>query len=249
MLEIAFGGGDQLRSIIRGLAVAVLVLLGLAVASDSAHAHGGGLNRMGCHTNHSTGDYHCHQPPRLTECATQATVGPNGAYIYFSPQAANSGYWWLAPEGAGLRLTGGETRGWCEVVNGGWARMSDLRVVTVPITFVTPPSWIPPIVLTPTLTPTPTSTAAPFCAPGQEPEFVFGFAFLKSLLGDIMGEPLECEHANPENGDTLQQTTTGLSFYRKSTNTPTFTDGWNHWAWTIDGLVTWTGDAIDPPGR
>ena len=27
---------------------------------------------------------------------------------------------------------------------------------------------------------------------------MFGFAFLKSLLGDVMGDPLECEHANPE---------------------------------------------------
>ena len=91
------------------------------------------------------------------------------------------------------------------------------------------------------------SSAFPYCAPGQEPEFQFGFAFLKSQLGDLMGEPLECEHANPENGDTLQQTTTGLSFYRKSTNTPTFTDGWNHWAWTGQGLVYWTGSSVDPP--
>jgi hypothetical protein len=30
--------------------------------------------------------------------------------------------------------------------------------------------------------------------------------------------------------DTLQQTTTGLAFSRASTNTPTFTDGANHWA-------------------
>lgn len=91
------------------------------------------------------------------------------------------------------------------------------------------------------------ASAAPYCAPGQEPEFVLGFAFMKSQLGDIMGEPLECEHANPDNGDTLQQTTTGLSFYRKSTNTPTFTDGWQHWGWTAEGLVFWTGDSIDPP--
>ena len=92
-----------------------------------------------------------------------------------------------------------------------------------------------------------TSAAAPYCAPGQEPEFVLGFAFTKSQLGEIMGDPLECEHANPENGDTLQQTSTGLSFYRKSTNTPTFTDGWRHWGWTAAGMVFWTGDSIDPP--
>ena len=89
--------------------------------------------------------------------------------------------------------------------------------------------------------------AAPFCASGQDPEFLFGFAHLKSLLGDSMGEPVECEHANPQNEDALQQTTTGLAFYRNATNTPTFTDGWNHWAWTADGLDYWTGSSIDPP--
>lgn len=92
-----------------------------------------------------------------------------------------------------------------------------------------------------------TAAAAAYCAPGQEPEFVLGFAFMKSQLGDTMGEPLECEHANPDNGDTLQQTSTGLSFYRKSTNTPTFTDGYRHWGWTAAGMVFWTGDSIDPP--
>ena len=95
----------------------------------------------------------------------------------------------------------------------------------------------------------PTSVAASnYCGPGETPGFRFGFAHLKSLLGPTMGEPLECERANAENGDTLQQTTKGLSFYRKATNTPTFTDGWNHWRWTADGLVYWTGDSVDPPG-
>jgi hypothetical protein len=92
------------------------------------------------------------------------------------------------------------------------------------------------------------SAAAPHCAPGEEPQFVLGFAFLKSQLGDVMGEPLECEHPNPDNGDTLQQTSTGLAFYRLATNTPTFTDGWNHWAWTAAGMVQWAGAAVDPPG-
>ena len=95
---------------------------------------------------------------------------------------------------------------------------------------------------------TASASAAPHCALGQEPTFVFGFANLKSLLGDKMEEPLECEHANPENGDSLQQTTTGLAFYRKSTNIPTFTDGFNHWGWRVEGLVYWTGDAVDAPG-
>ncbi len=62
-----------------------------------------------------------------------------------------------------------------------------------------------------------------------------------------MGTPVECEHTNPVNGDSLQQTTTGLAFYRKSTNTPTFTNGSEHWALTPTGTVYWTGGSIDPP--
>ncbi len=92
-----------------------------------------------------------------------------------------------------------------------------------------------------------TLRTAPYCDPGQNPEFVLGLAFMKSQLGDVMGEPLECEHPNPDNGDTLQQTSTGLAYYRKSTNIVTFTDGWEHWGWTAEGLVHWTGSAIDSP--
>jgi hypothetical protein len=90
--------------------------------------------------------------------------------------------------------------------------------------------------------------AAPFCEPGQVPTFALGFGALQQALGSRMGEPTECEHANSDNGDTLQHTTTGLAFYRKSTNTPTFTDGWNHWALTPNGPVVWSGDQVDPPG-
>jgi len=35
-------------------------LTALALAQP-AQAHGGGLNRQGCHNNHSTGTYHCHR--------------------------------------------------------------------------------------------------------------------------------------------------------------------------------------------
>jgi hypothetical protein len=89
---------------------------------------------------------------------------------------------------------------------------------------------------------------APNCVIGQTPTFVLGFASLRQVVGDAMGDAIECEHANPDNGDTLQRTTTGLSFYRKSTNTPTFTNGSEHWGLTEDGLVFWTGSSIDPPG-
>jgi hypothetical protein len=85
------------------------------------------------------------------------------------------------------------------------------------------------------------------CPPGTTPQFVLGFADLRAQVGDAMGNPTECEHANPDNGDTLQQTTTGLAFYRKSTNTPTFTNGSDHWGLTSNGLVAWSGVDVDPP--
>jgi len=84
---------------------------------------------------------------------------------------------------------------------------------------------------------------APFCEPGQEPQFSSGFAALREELGDAMGTPTECEHPNSSNGDTLQATTKGLAFYRKSTNTPTFTDGSTHWGITSDGLISWAAPA------
>lgn len=52
--------------------LAILVLAGV----HSAFAHGGGLDRNGCHTNRKTGDYHCHgapsapAPSRSTEART-----------------------------------------------------------------------------------------------------------------------------------------------------------------------------------
>jgi hypothetical protein len=86
-----------------------------------------------------------------------------------------------------------------------------------------------------------------FCAPDAAPAFNGGFATLSQMLGAAMGAPMECEHGDPGSGDTLQQTSTGLAFYRASSNTPTFTDGFDHWALTPDGLVTWTGPSVDPP--
>ena len=86
------------------------------------------------------------------------------------------------------------------------------------------------------------------CQAGQTPQFTFGFADLKGHIGDAMGDPVTCEFADPNGtGDIQQRTTTGLAFWRKSTNTPTFTDGFDHWAETPNGWVTWTGASIDPP--
>jgi hypothetical protein len=87
-----------------------------------------------------------------------------------------------------------------------------------------------------------------FCPAGQSPHYAAGFADLKAHIGDAMGDPLTCEYPDPNGtGDIHQDTTTGLAFWRKSTNTPTFTDGFNHWGLTAQGWVTWTGSSVDPP--
>jgi hypothetical protein len=36
----------------------------LLLASHTASPHPGGTNADGCHTNHKTGDYHCHGNPK-----------------------------------------------------------------------------------------------------------------------------------------------------------------------------------------
>jgi hypothetical protein len=83
---------------------------------------------------------------------------------------------------------------------------------------------------------------------GCQTGYVFGFADLHTWLGDTMGAPTSCEYADPNGtGDTEQNTSAGLAFWRKSTNTPTFTNGWAHWALTSIGQVTWDGESIDPP--
>jgi hypothetical protein len=86
------------------------------------------------------------------------------------------------------------------------------------------------------------------CAPGQAPGYVFGFADLQSRLTVAMGDPMSCEFPDPNGtGDVHQRTTRGLAFWRKATNTPTFTNGSEHWAITVRGLLYWTGSSIDPP--
>jgi hypothetical protein len=89
--------------------------------------------------------------------------------------------------------------------------------------------------------------APTFCPAGQSPQFVLGFADLKAMLGDAMGQAVTCEYPDPSGtGDVHQQTSMGLTFWRKATNTPTFTNGSEHWGNTPAGWVYWTGSSIDP---
>ena len=44
--------------------IVVLMLGLLSLVSADSYAHSGRTNAEGCHTNRSTGDYHCHSQPR-----------------------------------------------------------------------------------------------------------------------------------------------------------------------------------------
>jgi len=90
----------------------------------------------------------------------------------------------------------------------------------------------------------PASTA---CPTGLAPPLVPQVILLMAVLGQTMGEPVECVHGNIENGDLLQQTSTGLLIYRTLSGTAVFTNGYVHWAMTPDGLLRWLGSGLDPP--
>lgn len=40
--------------------ISFLVVLSITLSPFVAYSHPGGTDRYGCHTDHSTGDYHCH---------------------------------------------------------------------------------------------------------------------------------------------------------------------------------------------
>jgi hypothetical protein len=56
----------------------ILAVVALTFAAP-AFAHGGGLNKCGCHFNRSTGECHCHQPNGDCSCACSCQVkqGPD----------------------------------------------------------------------------------------------------------------------------------------------------------------------------
>lgn len=39
----------------------LIAMMFILVTSQLAIAHSGGTDANGCHTNHKTGDYHCHR--------------------------------------------------------------------------------------------------------------------------------------------------------------------------------------------
>ena len=68
--------------------------------------------------------------------------------------------------------------------------------------------------------------------------FTLGFKALHDRIPGIVGDCIEDEHHNPENGDGLQQTTGGLLVWRKADNWTAFTDGRTTWINGPEGLVS-----------
>ncbi|MGI5834969.1 MAG: hypothetical protein ACOX87_00575, partial [Chloroflexota bacterium] len=68
-----------------------------------------------------------------------------------------------------------------------------------------------------------------------KPEFKLGFKALADMIPEIVGQPLENEHYGP-NGDSLQQTSTGLMVWRKADNWTAFTNGSRTWINGPEGL-------------
>jgi hypothetical protein len=91
------------------------------------------------------------------------------------------------------------------------------------------------------------TSLAPFCLPGQTPQFELGFADLAAQLGDVAGQPVECEHGDDWTSNTVQTTTTGQAIYDRCSNTSSFVRGREHWTATPTGLQYWSGDGTPPP--
>jgi hypothetical protein len=103
------------------------------------------------------------------------------------------------------------------------------------------------VVSKPSAAPSPAPTTQPAVCDPSAPRFVNGAAGLKAMIGAEMGDAIECERVVDAAGNTEQKTTTGLAYYRADANITVFTNGAEHWALTGNGLVRWTGEALEPP--
>lgn len=89
----------------------------------------------------------------------------------------------------------------------------------------------------------------------DECRFVLGFATLATMVGaGAVGQCLENQQTNIQNGDAYQRTTGGLLVWRKGDNWTAFTDGFRTWVNGPRGLqerlnterYVWEGDARAP---
>jgi hypothetical protein len=87
------------------------------------------------------------------------------------------------------------------------------------------------------------SADQPYCGQDQSPTFGPAFATLVEQLGDIVGEPLDCEHADESSQLVVQATTTGNLFRDPSDGSVGFSNGVDRWIVGPDGAVVWPSDS------
>jgi hypothetical protein len=66
--------------------------------------------------------------------------------------------------------------------------------------------------------------------------FALGFKALRDQIPEVVGDCLESEHFNAQNGNAEQRTTRGLLVWRKADNFTAFTDGYRSWVNGPNGL-------------
>jgi hypothetical protein len=127
--------------------------------------------------------------------------------------------------------------------------------VLPPLPFLPPPGGEPTAAVQPLPAATPTlrvptrtlpAPSASNVCENTRPRYVGGIAQLHDAIAELMGDATDCEVADGQ-GNTQQNTTKGLAYYRTATNVAAFTNGFDHWALTADGVVHWTGEQVDPP--
>jgi peptidoglycan/xylan/chitin deacetylase (PgdA/CDA1 family) len=77
-------------------------------------------------------------------------------------------------------------------------------------------------------------------------QFGPGMLTLRGLVGEAMGEPLDCELPTDSAGDTIQTTSTGTAWYSVGDNAETFTDGYHRWVLNPGGLMYWDSPQATP---
>jgi hypothetical protein len=118
-----------------------------------------------------------------------------------------------------------------------WLPQSAPELAAAPLAL---PTRVPP-------TPVPRATVLQALCEAGQPRFLGTLANLKSRLGAAMGDATECEHSVDADGNTQQQTSTGLAYYRHRLDMPAFTNGYDHWALSKNQVLHWEGDEVEPP--
>lgn len=84
-------GIDAPSTSIRDCKMSRSIIVGIAtffICATCAHAHSGGLNAEGCHTNRKTGEYHCHRAP--TKAAPRSDSGSSDGTYFRNCAAARA---------------------------------------------------------------------------------------------------------------------------------------------------------------